>query len=169
MAGMLLLLAASATPAAAPPELEPYAFLIGEWVSSGSGQPGAGTGTAVFSRSLQDRVIVRTSFADYPAGNSQGGSRHDDLMIVYVDPGGVRADYYDSEGHVIRYSVESPGPGQAVFRSDESEGQPTFRLSYKLDSGGGLDGQFEIAPPGNAAEFHPYLSWHSAKAQEPAR
>jgi hypothetical protein len=160
----LLLTGAAASAAAESPELKPLEFLVGEWASSGSGRPGAGEGTAVFSLDLQGRVLERTSFAEYPALDGKPASRHDDLMIVYVDAGAVRADYYDSEGHVIRYRVESPAPGRAVFLSDAVDGQPRFRLSYALVPDGGLDGTFEIAPPSAPDDFKPYLSWHSSRA-----
>ena len=160
-----LLSSALATIAVASPpaEFEPFSFLIGEWNASGSGQPGVGTGTAVFSRGLQDRVIVRTSYAEYAAAAGKPASRHDDFMVIYPDAGVVRADYYDSEGHVIRYSARSPGAGQAVFLSEAVAGEPGFRLSYKLE-GGVLKGEFAIAPPGTGQAFKPYLTWESAKA-----
>lgn len=145
--------------ASGPAELEPLAFLLGEWPSVGTGKPGEGKGTAVFARGLQDRIITRTSFAQYP------GSRHDDLMVIYAADGGVRADYHDSEGHLIRYAVTSPAPGQAVFVSDAVAGAPRFRLSYKLQSADVLKGEFEIAPPNAPDTFKPYLNWESRKAK----
>jgi hypothetical protein len=75
-------LSAAAAHAAAPAHLAPLAFLIGEWTASGAGQPGAGTGVATFRRDLQGQVIVRTSYAEYPAAAGQPGSRHDDLMVI---------------------------------------------------------------------------------------
>ena len=145
--------------ATGPAELEPFSFLIGEWPSTGTGKPGEGKGTAVFERSLQDRVILRKSYAQYPA------SRHDDLMIIYAAQGGARADYHDSEGHVIRYAVTSRAPGQAVFVSDAITGAPRFRLSYKLQGADVLKGEFEIAPPNAPDAFKPYLNWESRKAK----
>jgi len=145
-----------------PAELRPLAFLIGEWDSSGGGQPGSGAGTAVFSRSLQDRVIVRTSFAEYPASGGMPPTRHDDFMIIYATPAGVRADYYDSEGHVIRYGVTSPAAGRAVFLSALGIGEPTYRLTYTLTPNGIMEGEFEIADPGTTA-FKPYLTWQSRR------
>ena len=160
-----LSLAGSAVAAAEPAELQPLAFLVGEWEASGSGQPGVGAGTAVFSPGLQDRVILRTSYAEYPATGGKPGSRHDDLMIIYVGPGGgVRADYYDNEGHVIRYTVHSPAAGHAVFLSEAADGEPRFRLSYKLEPDSVLAGEFEIAPPGTPEAFKSYLTWQSRKA-----
>ena len=156
VAGTVAFLVGSAAPAAVPSELQPFAFLIGEWASSGSGQPGSGVGTAVFSLSLQDQVILRTSYAEYPPTGGKPASRHDDLMVIYVSPAGVRADYYDSEGHVIRYNVRSPAPDQAVFLSEPATGEPTFRLTYKLTSKDELDGEFEISAP-RTEKFKSYL------------
>lgn len=159
--------AAAPATTAAPAELEPFAFLVGEWPATGAGQPGAGTGTATFTRGVQDKVIVRTSFADYPAANGKPASRHDDLMVIYAAPGGgVRADYYDSEGHVIRYSVQSPAPGQAVFLSEAAGGGPRFRLGYTLAAPGVLKGEFAVAQPGGPEVFKPYLTWESHKKTE---
>ncbi len=148
---------------AAPPPLEPLTYLVGEWHATGTGQPGVGTGTASFSWELQGRVLVRRSFAEYPASAGRPASRHDDLMIVYPEAGAVRAEYYDSEGHVIRYAVTLPATGQSVFVSDVRSGEPRFRLTYRL-VGGVLKGEFEIAPPGTPEAFKPYLTWDSTKA-----
>jgi hypothetical protein len=160
---------AASTAVGAPAELAPFAFLVGEWPATGTGQPGTGTGTATFTRGLQDRVIVRTSFADYPAAGDKPASRHDDLMVIYAAPGGgARADYYDSEGLVIRYAVQSPAPGQAVFLSDAGGG-PRFRLAYTLTAPGVLKGEFAIAPPGTPEAFKPYLTWESRRKTEGAK
>lgn len=161
---LLLLPGVPPARAAGPAALEPLAFLLGTWPSTGTGKPGEGAGTAVFTRSLQDQVILRTSFAEYPATESRPKSRHDDLMIIYVAPGGgVRADFHDSEGHTIRYAVETPAPGKAIFVSDESAGGPRFRLTYALESAGVMKGRFEIAPPGSPDGFKPYLTWTSRR------
>src|SRR5262245_55110858 len=147
-----------------PSPLDSYAFLVGEWEASGGGQPGQGTGKTVFTRSLQDRVIVRTNSADYPASKDKPASRHDDLMVVYASGSAVRADYYDSEGHVIRYTVSAPAAGEALFVSDAVAGEPRYRLSYKLDASGVLNGEFSLAPQGQA-EFKRYLAWQSRRSK----
>ena len=162
---VLVLLSGPIARAAGPPELEPLAFLLGEWPSQGKGQPGQGSGTAVFTRSLQDRLILRSSYAEYPDSAGKPTPRHDDLMVIYAaHDAGIRANYYDSEGHVIRYTVKSPAPGEAVFLSDAAAGEPRFRLSYKLESAGVLRGRFEVASPDAPDTFKPYLTWESSKA-----
>jgi len=166
---MALLLAGSTVFPEESPEFQPLEFLVGEWEASGSGQPGSAVGTTVFRPDLQNRVILRTSFAEYPPADGRPGSRHDDLMVIYGTTDGVKADYYDSEGHVIRYGVRSPAPGEAVFLSEPVAGEPTFRLTYTLASSDSLDGAFEIAAPGAQPEFRTYLSWHSRKVTKPAK
>lgn len=147
-----------------PSQLEPLTFLLGTWEPAGGGQPGAGTGGTTFARSLQDRVIVRTNYAIYPASATAAASRHDDSMIIYVsETGAVRADYYDDEGHVIRYAVTAGAPGSVSFVSDVVSGAPRYRLTYTLGSGGVLQGRFDVAPPGQPDAFSSYLAWESRK------
>jgi hypothetical protein len=159
-------LAGSAAYARPPAPLEPLAFLIGEWEASGAGQPGQGSGRAVFSHALQDRVILRHSYSEFPAAGTAASSRHDDLLVVYATPGNaVQADYYDSEGHVIRYVVTSPAAGEALFVSEPLAGEPRYRLRYKLTPDGVLGGEFAIALAGDPPAFKPYLAWESHKGK----
>jgi hypothetical protein len=86
--------------------------------------------------------------------------RHDDLMVIYVtETGDLRADYYDNEGHVIRYRITVPANRQAVFVSEVEPKAPCYRLSYTLTPGGWLEGRFDIAPPGKPESFSHYLTW----------
>jgi hypothetical protein len=81
-------------------------------------------------------------------------------MVLYSsEPGELRADYYDSEGHVIRYTGNTPSAGELTLVSDVVSGAPRFRLSYRLRANGVLEGRFEIAPPGKPESFGPYLTW----------
>jgi hypothetical protein len=151
-----------------PPALAPLEFLTGDWEGSGSGTPGQGQGGTTFAPGLQDRVLIRTNVAITAASGTTPASRHDDLMIVYVDErGAVRADYYDNEGHVIRYAVTSPRPGQAVFTSDATAAGPQYRLTYDARPSGVVSGTFAIAPPGKPGAFSPYLTWEM-KRKAPA-
>src|SRR5690242_19738130 len=64
----LLLLAILATvPAFAAQDWGPAQFLIGEWRGEGNGRPGTGAGAFSFAEDVQGRVLVRKSYAEYPA------------------------------------------------------------------------------------------------------
>jgi hypothetical protein len=159
-AWVVAMAAGSTATAAAPKALEPLRFLLGEWQADGGGTPGEASGGFTFAPSLQDQVVLRTNHAEYPAKDGKPASRHDDLLVLYAsDSGELHADYYDSEGHVIRYVGSTPSGGEIVLVSEASNGAPRFRLSYKVSADGSLAGRFEIAPPGKPDSFGPYLAW----------
>jgi hypothetical protein len=88
----------------------------------------AATGWTTLSRDLGDRVVVRRNHASYPAKDGKPASEHDDLMVLFSEGGRLRAEYFDSEGHVIRYEVQAPA-NRLVFLSEPSAGGPRFRLT----------------------------------------
>ncbi len=141
--------------------LAPVAFLLGTWdaVPDATGA----TGSCTFAMSLQDRVMVRTNHANTPASGGQPASGHDDLMAIYVEGSALKADYYDSEAHQIRYVVSSSGPNRAVFLAEATATAPGYRLTYWLDAPGIVKGQFEFAQPGKPGVFTTYLSWSMKK------
>ena len=157
-ATLLLVLTALAAPARAEPpaQLAGLRFLLGSWeaASDGSGASGAFT----FAPGVQDQVIVRTNYSNSPAADGRPASRHDDLMIIYVEEGQVRAEYFDNEGHVIRYVAEVR-PGEVLFTSEVRANEPRYRLAYRLLAGGALEGRFDVAPPGRPDGFAQYLTW----------
>ena len=131
-------------------------FLQGEWTAgTGDGVPGkADTGACSFTPDLGGKLLVRRSFADYPASEGRPALHHEDRMVIYAEGGTLRADYWDGEGHVIHYAVET-GPDSAVFTSPAGQG-PRFRLSYRRNADATLGLTFEIAAPGK--DFSTYLS-----------
>ena len=129
----------------------PLQFLAGEWVGEGGGQPGeTSAGSFSFAPDLQGTILVRKSFAQYPAANGRPASRHDDLTVIYRDAVSkqLRATYWDNEGHVIQYRVE-PVQGGAVLASDE------YRLTYTAAGKDQVKIKFEVAQPGKG--FVTYL------------
>ena len=134
----------------------PAQFLVGNWAGEGGGQPGQGAGEFSFVPDLQGKILVRKSFSAYPAANGKPAFRHDDLMIVYRDETthALRATYYDSEGHVIPYSVK-PAEGGVVFVSEGAASGTRFRMTYTSTGKDALKFKFEIAAPGK--EFAPYI------------
>ena len=131
-------------------------FLVGEWAGVGNGQPGQGGGKCSFGADLEGRVLVRKSYAEYPAADGRPSFRHDDLMIVYPEAAGLRAEYFDNEGHVIHYAVRVTGDS-AEFLSGAAAGAPRYRLTYVKAGPDGLGLKFEIAPPGKPDSFQTYL------------
>jgi hypothetical protein len=128
-----------------------WKFLVGEWVS------GQGGGWARFQSELQNRVLVRTDHSEYPATKDRPAFAHDGLMVIYAEPGGhVRADYWDNEGHAIRYTATSDGK-RAVFVSDAVANQPRYRLTYTATSPGEVTVKFELAPPDKPDQFRTYV------------
>jgi hypothetical protein len=136
-------------------------FLLGEWRAVET--PGGETGAFAFTLGVQDHVIVRTNEAQYAATADRPASRHDDLLVIYSENASLKAEYFDSEGHVIRYAVATPGPNVVTFVSDQSSREPRYRLTYRGEANGTLVGSFEIAPPGSPDAFKPYLSWKAQK------
>ena len=153
---VLALVFSAAASAAEGPPLAPLDFLLGNWEANA---PGSGVGTTTFERKLGNKVVVRTNHADYAATKERPATSHDDLMVIYAAPdGAIRATYYDSEGHVIDYTVET-ADGSAVFTSETQPGMGRFRLTYKLTYAGIVSGEFEIAPPAEPQGFKSYLTW----------
>jgi hypothetical protein len=139
----------------------PLRFLLGDWQAIDT--PPGETGSFTFALAVQDHVIVRTNEARYAATTIRPASRHDDLLVIYGDNGALKAEYFDSEAHVIRYLVEVRQPNVVVFVSDPGPGEPGYRLTYTAAADGVLTGSFEIAPPGSTRSFKPYLSWKARK------
>ncbi len=138
-------------------DLSALNFLLGDWdaISSQAGESGAFN----FTLAIQDRVIIRTNYAKYPAQDGKPATRHDDLMVIFPEGGVLKANYFDSEQHVIRYAIDVRRPGDVVFTSEAPAGEPRYRLSYTLAANGQLKGSFEIAAPGSPDDFTPMLAW----------
>ena len=156
----LLTVSISATAQETPGGWGPLEYLLGEWVGGGGGQPGQGEGEFSFQLDLQKHVLVRKNFAAYAAANGRPAFRHDDLMIVYREAGGAppQAIYFDSEGHVIHYSVTVSSDGKTIaFLSDAAPAAPRYRLTYILTGGHTVSIKFEIAPPGKPDAFSTYI------------
>ena len=136
--GLSILFAALAF-AAAPsrpadvPGLGALKFLEGKWVGEGSSEVGRGGGYASFEEDLQGKAIVRRNHAEYPATQARPVYKHDDLMVIYVDPSSksLRAFYTDNEGHVIHYAVSVSAGGDTItFLADRESGAQQYRLTY---------------------------------------
>lgn len=141
--------------------LLPLRFLSGEWQAIDS--PAGETGAFTFKLAVQGHVMVRTNEAVYATTPQHPASRHDDLMLIHSERGSIKADYFDNEGHVIRYAVQPRAGNGVVFVSDPSPDEPRFRLTYTLEANDTLIGSFEIASPAAPESFEPYLSWKARR------
>jgi hypothetical protein len=137
-----------------------WSALVGEWAGEGTGNPGNGAGTSSFQFDLQKQVLVRRSHSEYPAAGSRPATVHDDMMVIYPGSGEEsRAIYFDNEGHVIEYTATwTSGAETLTFLSKPTAGAPQFRLIYKKVDAQTLTVAFEMAPPGQAGAFKPYVS-----------
>jgi hypothetical protein len=163
---LLLLSLADARQSPKPSSLDDLRFLIGEWEGVGGGGPGSGKGLFSFAFDLQNKVIVRRNYAEYPPTDGRPAVRHDDLIVIYLDRASnqILANYFDSEGQQINYKVTPSSDHEAVtFLSEASASQPRYRLSYKKLKDGTLSGKFEIAPPWQPDAFKTYLEWTARK------
>ncbi len=137
---------ASAPQPAPDPVFAPLQPLLGHW--RGEDPDRHSTGDFTLAPELGGKVLVRRSTNDSPQGH------HEDLMIVYATPGGLRASYFDNEGHVIAYAITASG-NRIELVSDEVANAPRFRLRYDVKAADELAIDFAIAMPG-ATEMQHY-------------
>ncbi len=145
--------------------------LMGDWIGEGDGAPGHGSGAFSFALDLQGRILVRRSFAEYPAAPGRPASRHDDLMMLRHEDGSgrVRALYLDNEGHAIDYTARvSAARDTFEFVSEPAPGTPRFRLTYVVTGADALRLRFEVAPPGRPDSLATYLE-ANARRRQPRR
>lgn len=160
---LCLLLAFSLNNCTAAPKIDdpwgPLNVLVGEWTGEGGGKPGQGPGNMTVTWDLNRQVMINKGHSEYPATKDRLATVHDSLMIIFKDPSGekLRATYFDSEGHVIQYAVESlENPTTIRFVSDALPSTPRFRLTYvRRENDMGI--KFEIAPPGKSDAFTTYV------------
>jgi hypothetical protein len=160
-AAWLVLLLMTAPARAQTDPLSPLRFLVGDWIAVDT--PPGESGTFTFKDAVQNHVLIRTNEAHYAATADRAASRHDDLLIIYDENGSLRADYFDSEGHVIRYAVEPRQSNEVVFVSPAKPNEPRYRLTYERSTDALLVGSFEVAAPGFPEAFKPYLSWKARR------
>jgi len=138
---------------------EKFQFLMGDWISPMSGEPGeAVAGSSTFSFQLDQNIIIRNSRAEFaPAPGATKGLVHDDLLIIYQQSGeqDPRAIYFDNEGHIIHYKISFPENRTGViFDSEATAFSPRARLVYEKAPDGNLGVEFFVAFQGGELKSH---------------
>lgn len=133
-----------------------WAPLVGNW-DADPDATGA-TGGFTLAPELDGKVLVRHSHSEGPKTAQRPAYRHLDLMVISAESGSPRAEYWDNEGHHIRYSVTlDAAQHRAVFLSDAQPNAPRFRLTYDWTNPAKLSIVFEIAAPNAPDRFHRYI------------
>ncbi len=153
----------AAQPAPAMPDWSAYKFVLGDWVGEASGEPGQGSGGFSFAPDLQGRVLIRHSRTEFPATQGRPAFAHDDILVVYQDKDGTKADYWDNEGHVIHYDVTVEAGGSIAFVSPKVPGAPRQKLTYRPLPDGKVAVSFALAPPDKPDEFKIHVEGISRK------
>lgn len=158
--GILVILAAVAAfgQKSIPARWANWGPFLGTWEAVGGGAPGQGKGSFTFAPELQGAVLTRANFSEYPASKDKPAYRHDDLVVIYLDSDKkTRANYWDNEDHVIRYTIEFAQDGNSMVWLSDPQLGPRFRLTYAKTSTDTLALRFEIAPPNAPSEFRTYI------------
>ncbi len=151
-------------PAPATDPLSSLHFLDGTWEAKAAGTNGISlVGTYTFAHELAGHVYARHGNAANCSGPKTFDCEHSDLLYVYPEGAGLKAIYFDNEGHTIHYDVTTPTPSSVVFLSDPGSPGPRFRLMYELKDGV-MSGKFQMQPPGQA-EWRSYLEWSGGKVR----
>ena len=142
------------------------AFLEGTWEAhtQGGSAQAQGSGTYSFAPELKHHVLVRRSGDSVGCSGPKGfDCDHSDVLYVYQDAEDqpLKAIYFDSEGHVIHYTVTTPDSTTAIFISEASPSGPQFQLVYQLKDTV-MSAKFQLRMPGQTA-WKSYLEWSGAK------
>ncbi len=138
-------------------------FLDGTWDAKAAGAGASLLGTYTFAPELAGHVYARHGKAANCTGPKSFDCEHTDLLYVYPEGAGLKAIYFDNEGHTIHYDVTTPTPTSAVFLSEAASPGPRFRLIYELKDGV-MAGKFQMQPPGQT-EWRSYLEWSGGKTR----
>ncbi len=139
-------------------------FLDGTWDAKAAGANGISSlGTYTFASELAGHVYARHGKAANCSGPKSFDCEHTDLLYIFPEGAGLKAIYFDNEGHTIHYEVTTPTPTSVVFLSEAGSPGPRFRLVYELKEGV-MAGKFQMQPPGQT-EWHSYLEWSGGKAR----
>jgi hypothetical protein len=109
-------------------------------------------GEFAFHFNVDGKVIERQNRADYPATKDCPAFPHEDLTVIYSEPGGAdtrRAIFFDNEADVIAYTAGfSLERKTSTFLGGVVVSAPRYGLTYTKERTDPPSIKFEIAPPG---------------------
>jgi hypothetical protein len=138
-------------------------FLEGTWrAETGAGSTAKVAGTYTFAKELRGHVLARHSTVAGCTGPESFDCQHGDLLYIFAErPGeGLKAIYFDNEGHVIHYALSTPDASTVIFLSEPGPG-PRFRLVYHRENSV-MSGKFQMQMPGQEI-WNSYLEWSGSK------
>ena len=163
--GLVVSVLAAQTPPPTTEQWRALSFLEGTWdAKTTKAEPGVtSAGLYTFRKELGGHILARHTTNTGCKGPVDYNCDHSDELYVYEDAAGgpLKAIYFDNEGHVIHYTVSTPGPKTAVFASEPNSAGPRFRLVYEL-KGSIMEGKFQILMPGRT-EWNSYLEWSGGR------
>lgn len=148
---------------------DPFAslsFLLGTWEAKTVNDPAViANGTYTFRKELNGHILARHTSATGCTGPEDFNCQHGDLLYIYTDALGqpLRAIYFDNEGHVIHYTVNTPTATTAEFLSEAGRPGLQFRLLYQLKDAV-MIGKFQIRMPGQQ-DWKSYLEWTGSRVE----
>ncbi|MFT3841474.1 MAG: hypothetical protein QM723_31085 [Myxococcaceae bacterium] len=130
----------------------PLSFMVGDWDGQSSGGAGPSTGTFTLGPDLQTHVLTRRGF-----NITNGTQVHEDLTVIYIQGNDLRADYWDNEGHTVRYQVfPQPQAKQVVFESNPQGDGTQYRVTYRSLDDDHIEMKLDIGHAGS--DFQPSVS-----------
>ncbi len=141
--------------------MKPLQFLIGRWVGTSEGQPGAGSVQRSYTRILNSKYIQVTNESIYPPQEKNPkGERHEDMGMFSFDANRQRLvlRQFHVEGFVNQYIAEPGAVGPPlVFTTEAIENIPPgwrARESYRALGPNEIEEVFELAEPGKEFEVY---------------
>ena len=132
------------------PELSGLSFLVGKW-GNGAGHVsdtnGPSTGSSVITIEANGAALLRRDHTDLLGKDGKIDRGFDQMMLIYSESGGVRADFVDGERHVIHYTRATIASGKSVLFEVEAGKGPDFKLKYELSGPNELTITFGMQRP----------------------
>ena len=158
---LLALLAGAGAQSQTRDDLAAIAPLVGKWVGTSEGQPGAGTVERLYEPALAGRFIrVRNRSIYPPQEKNPKGETHEDEGFFSFDRARklIVLRQFHTEGFVNSYAQDAGGkPGTVSFTTEGIENIPSgwrARETYTFLGPDAFEEVFELSEPGKPFETY---------------